>query len=81
VNGHMNSLLVHAGQLVHRGDVIGFAGSTGKSTGPHVHLQLCPAAHVAHGGFVCGGSTNPYENWPTLSALSRMACVDGPELF
>jgi murein DD-endopeptidase MepM/ murein hydrolase activator NlpD len=81
VNGHMMSLAVHAGQLVHRGDVIGFAGSTGKSTGPHVHLQLCPSAHVAHGGFVCGGSTNPYENWPTLSALSRMACVDGPELF
>jgi murein DD-endopeptidase MepM/ murein hydrolase activator NlpD len=81
VNGHMNSLAVHQGQIVHRGDVIGFAGSTGKSTGPHVHLQLCPSAYLAHGGFACGGSTNPYENWPTLSALSRMACVDGPEPF
>jgi murein DD-endopeptidase MepM/ murein hydrolase activator NlpD len=81
VNGHMMGLAVHAGDRVHRGDVIGFAGSTGKSTGPHVHVQLCPGGHMVRGGFVCGGSTNPYENWPTLAALSRMACVDGPELF
>jgi murein DD-endopeptidase MepM/ murein hydrolase activator NlpD len=81
VNGHMSQLTVHAGDTVHRGDVIGFAGSTGRSTGPHVHVQLCPAGHMSRGAFVCGGSTNPYENWPTLAALSRMACVSGPEIF
>ncbi len=81
VNGHMNQLAVHAGDVIRRGDVIGFAGSTGRSTGPHVHLQLCPSGHMHRGGFVCGGSTNPYENWQTLSALAHMSCVDGPEIF
>ncbi|MBV9419910.1 MAG: M23 family metallopeptidase [Alphaproteobacteria bacterium] len=82
VNGHMETLLVQPGQMVNRGDVIGLAGSTGHSTGPHVHLQLCPGGHMnARGGFSCGGSTNPYENWPTLAALARMTCVDGPRFF
>jgi len=81
VNGHMSRLAVRAGDVVHRGDVIGYAGSTGRSTGPHVHVQLCPSGHMVRGGFVCGGATNPYENWPTLAALSRMSCVDGPEIY
>ena len=81
VNGHMSRLNVRAGDNVHRGDVIGFAGSTGRSTGPHVHVQLCPAGHMVRGGFVCGGSTNPYENWPTLAALARMSCRDGPQIY
>lgn len=81
VNGHMSQLVVRAGDTVQRGDVIGFAGSTGRSTGPHVHVQLCPAGHMQRGAFVCGGATNPYEHWPTLAALSRMACVSGPEVF
>jgi murein DD-endopeptidase MepM/ murein hydrolase activator NlpD len=81
VNGHMETLLVRAGQEVHRGDVIGLAGSTGKSTGPHVHLQLCPGGHMRDGHFLCGGATNPYENWPALSALAAMSCVGGPRTF
>ena len=81
VNGHMSRLTVRAGDEVHRGDVIGFAGSTGRSTGSHVHVQLCPAGHMVRGGFVCGGATNPYENWPTLAALARMSCIDGPEIY
>ena len=81
INGHMERLLVRAGDVVHRGDVIGLAGSTGRSTGPHVHLQLCAGAHTHHGAFVCGSASNPYDNWPTLAALARMSCVDGPAVF
>jgi murein DD-endopeptidase MepM/ murein hydrolase activator NlpD len=81
VNGHMSKLLVRPGDQIHRGELIGLAGSTGRSTGPHVHLQLCPSGHMRKGGFVCGGSTNPYENWPTLSALAHMSCVSGPQVF
>ncbi|MEJ0025913.1 MAG: M23 family metallopeptidase [Rhizomicrobium sp.] len=81
INGHMSRLAVRAGDDVHRGDVIGYAGSTGRSTGPHVHVQICPSGHMVRGGFVCGGATNPYENWPTLAALARMSCRDGPEIY
>lgn len=37
---HMSELLVQPGQKVRRGDTIGKVGSTGQSTGPHLHLGL-----------------------------------------
>ena len=36
---HMKSLLVSAGQAVVQGQVLGFVGSTGNSTGPHLHFE------------------------------------------
>ena len=38
--GHMERFNVQEGQMVQRGDVIGFMGSTGASTGPHVDYQV-----------------------------------------
>ena len=38
--GHMSETDVKAGQEVQPGDVIGKEGSTGWSTGPHVHFQI-----------------------------------------
>lgn len=43
---HMDSLAVKEGSMVGRGDVIGTVGSTGFSTGPHLHWEL-RVAYVA----------------------------------
>ena len=38
--GHMSAIKVSANQAVQRGDVIGLEGSTGFSTGPHLHFEI-----------------------------------------
>jgi murein DD-endopeptidase MepM/ murein hydrolase activator NlpD len=38
--GHMSRLNVAAGQSVHKGDIIGYVGTTGRSTGPHLHYEV-----------------------------------------
>lgn len=40
IYGHNERVLVKVGQIVKRGQVISLLGSTGRSTGPHVHLEV-----------------------------------------
>lgn len=52
--GHNSKLLVHAGEHVVKGQVIADSGSTGMSTGPHVH----------YGVYVDGTAVNPERYLP-----------------
>jgi len=38
--GHLSAFAVKPDQHVRRGDVIGYVGSTGRSTGAHVHYEI-----------------------------------------
>jgi septal ring factor EnvC (AmiA/AmiB activator) len=49
--GHLSEVLVKTGQTVRRGDVIGRVGSTGRSTGPHLHYEV----------YKSGNRVNPYR--------------------
>ena len=38
--GHLSGFAVTIGQRVHRGDIIGYVGLSGRSTGPHLHYEV-----------------------------------------
>jgi len=37
---HLSQVSVETGQVIEKGQVIGFVGSTGRSTGPHLHYEV-----------------------------------------
>ena len=42
---HCSSLAVYSGQNVEKGDIVGYVGSTGRSTGNHLHFEVRGAAN------------------------------------
>ncbi len=54
--GHATTLAVEVGQKVEKGDVIAYVGSTGNSTGPHLHLEVR----------VNGKLTDPISYYPAM---------------
>src|SRR5699024_12190158 len=54
---HMNNRIVRAGQMVKKGQILGGVGSTGNSTGPHLHYEVRRGGiPINPGGF--GGGTD-----------------------
>ncbi len=56
--GHFSKLLVKTGQKISAGDAIGIQGNTGKSTGPHVHIDASRKFHEVWANFMLGKSTS-----------------------
>ncbi len=59
---HMHALLVEEGQRVERGETIGTVGSTGFSTGPHLHFTMSYYAHNLEPGYFLVGEPVTFEN-------------------
>ncbi|MDR1950154.1 MAG: M23 family metallopeptidase [Spirochaetaceae bacterium] len=60
--GHMLSFRVKTGQKVQQGEVIGYIGNTGLSTGPHVHYEVHIGSDVV----------DPYKYLNIRSTLTRV---------
>jgi len=46
--GHLSRIAVRGDQQLKRGEVLGYVGSTGRSTGPHLHYEIWMNGHLAN---------------------------------
>jgi murein DD-endopeptidase MepM/ murein hydrolase activator NlpD len=80
---HMSELFVRAGQTVEQGEVIGRVGSTGLSTGPHLHFEfreLTPQGWVAlDAGQVLQAALNNLFNGVQLALAAPATKVEKSE--
>ncbi|MFW5634178.1 MAG: M23 family metallopeptidase [Erythrobacter sp.] len=65
---HLSKLAVDRGERVRKGDLIGYVGSTGRSTGPHLHYEVR----------VEGVAVNPIPYM--VETEVQVAAADRPEL-
>jgi murein DD-endopeptidase MepM/ murein hydrolase activator NlpD len=58
---HLDEIVVHAGDRVSRGTLLGYSGTTGCSTGPHLHFQVmqtCPTGYCQSLGMTFDEATD-----------------------
>ena len=58
--GHFSLIKAYEGQRVSRGDIVGYSGNTGYSTGPHLHISVYAGSAVkmeSRKSTACGGRT------------------------
>lgn len=73
--GHMSKAKAKVGQLVKRGEVIGYVGNTGTSTGPHVHYEVIYKNNKINPLPFCldGLSTQEYKEFVTAASAENQA--------
>ena len=76
---HLDSRLVKKGDKVRRGDVVGKLGSTGASTGPHLHYQINkPSGGINGGGYWGDPDKYVFEEARTVEFVLVNSWADVP---
>lgn len=61
--GHLRSFNVSKGDIVYTGQIIGMQGSTGNSTGPHLHFEIIKSGEFTNVNYIADRPTaTPLEN-------------------
>ena len=68
--GHLSKANVRAGQRVKRGEVIGLVGSTGTSTGPHLHYEVISRNQKVDPIHYCMDGLSPQEYQELVNAAA-----------
>ena len=73
--GHMSKFNVRVGQKIKRGDIIGYVGNTGTSTGPHLHYEVIKnGAKINPANFYSNDlSPEEYELMLEISSMSNQS--------
>ena len=66
---HMEDLAVQAGQIVHAGDLLGHVGSTGNSTGNHLHFEVAVDGVLIDPKYVTG---EPFSSYGLTDAAAEI---------
>lgn len=75
VYAHMERIKVHSGRSVKRGEVIGWVGNTGKSTGPHCHYEVHKNGNAVNPVYFFYNDLNPeqFDRLVKLAAASNQS--------
>ena len=76
---HLMSIRVHQGQKVGKGKVVGRRGSTGNSTGPHVHFEIYSNGHTINPDPWIKNRGRGYGGYDPSGAKDKGPCCEEPQ--
>ena len=85
ITAHMNNYVVKLNQPIKQGELIGYSGSTGFSSAPHVHFEVRPNTESSRNGYNGAIDPLPYLergiNVPIIPPNIDVPIIDNPEPY
>lgn len=75
-----NGVLVKTGQMVNQGDIIGYSGNTGNSTGPHIHVDLSTNINGQDVIRVTNKNCSKFDELSKLNSINTLKNVQGQKI-